>query len=36
MASDMTRNLDEDEKDTQIVRTPSGEQKMTVINESGL
>lgn len=36
MASDMTRNLDDDEKDTQIVRTPSGEQKMTVINESGL
>lgn len=36
MASDMTRSLDDDERGTQIVRTPSGDQEMTVINESGL
>lgn len=36
MASDMTRSLDDDERGTQIVRTPSGEQEMLVINESGL
>jgi hypothetical protein len=36
MASDMTRSLDDDEKGTQIVRTPSGDQGMLVINESGL
>lgn len=36
IAGDMTRNLDEDEKGTQIVRTPGGEQGMLVINESGL
>lgn len=36
MASDMTRNLDADEKGTQIVRTPSGDQSMTVISEAGL
>ncbi len=36
MASDMTRNLDDDEKGTQIVRTPSGDQKMAVLNESGV
>ena len=36
MASDMTRNLDEDEKGTQIVRTPGGDQEMSVISESGL
>ena len=35
-APDMTRILDEDEKGTQIVRTPGGDQEMTVINESGL
>jgi anti-repressor protein len=35
-ASDMTRILDDDEKDTQIVRTLGGEQEMVVINESGL
>ena len=35
-AYDMARNLDDDEKGTQIVRTPGGEQEMTVINESGL
>lgn len=34
-ANSMTRTLDDDEKDTQIVRTPGGEQKMTVITESG-
>lgn len=36
MASDMTRSLDDDERGTQIVRTPSGDQEMLVINESGL
>ena len=35
-APDMTRNLDDDEKGTQIVRTPGGLQQVTVINESGL
>ncbi len=35
-APDMTRNLDEDEKGTQIVRTPGGPQKTSVISESGL
>lgn len=36
MASDMARSLDDDERGTQIVRTPSGDQTMLVINESGL
>lgn len=36
MASDMARSLDDDERGTQIVRTPSGDQEMLVINESGL
>lgn len=36
IAGDMTRNLDDDEKGTQIVRTPGGSQEMLVINESGL
>lgn len=36
IAGDMTRNLDEDEKGTQIVRTLGGEQEMLIINESGL
>ncbi|WDG45762.1 BRO-N domain-containing protein [Pseudomonas chlororaphis] len=36
IAGDMTRNLDADEKGTQIVRTPGGDQEMLVINESGL
>lgn len=36
MASDMTRRLDEDEKGTRKMRTPFGDQEMTVINESGL
>ena len=31
----MTRTLDEDEKDTQIVCTPGGNQEMTVITQSG-
>lgn len=35
-ASDAARNLDEDEKGTQIVRTPGGDQALTIINESGL
>ena len=34
-ANSMTRTLDEDEKGTQIVRTPGGLQKMTIITESG-
>lgn len=36
MASDMTRRLDQEDKGTRRVRTPSGEQDMTVITESGL
>ena len=32
----MTRLLDDDEKGTQIVGTPGGNQKMTIVNESGL
>lgn len=36
MASDMTRRLDEDDRGTRSVRTPSGEQEMTVISEPGL
>lgn len=36
MASDMTRRLDDDEKGTRSVRTPGGEQDVTVISESGL
>lgn len=35
-AHNMTRIIDEDEQGTQIVRTPSGDQEMLVINESGL
>lgn len=34
-AADMTRILDEDERGTHIVRTPSGDQDMITINESG-
>ena len=36
MASDLPRSLDDDERGTQIVRTPSGDQEMLVINESVL
>lgn len=36
MASDMTRRLDSDEKGTHSVRTPGGEQEVTVISEAGL
>lgn len=35
-AHNMTRILDDDERGTHIVSTPSGEQEMLVINESGL
>jgi len=35
-ATDMTRNLDDDEKDTQTLLTLGGEQECLVINESGL
>lgn len=35
-AYDMTRMLDDDEKGTHIMRTPGGDQEMTIINESGL
>lgn len=35
MASDLTRRLDEEDKGTRLVRTPSGEQQMTVISEAG-
>jgi anti-repressor protein len=36
MASDATRMLDEDEKGTHQMRTPGGEQNVTVVNEPGL
>jgi anti-repressor protein len=36
MASDMTRRLRDSDKGYAKVRTPSGDQQMTVINESGL
>ena len=36
MASDMTRNLEDDEKDTQTMRTLGGEQEVSIISESGL
>lgn len=36
MASDMTRNLDDEEKGTHIVGTLGGKQKMTVISETGI
>ncbi len=35
-APDMTRNLDDDEKGTHIVRTLGGGQEVTIISESGL
>lgn len=35
-AANLTRNLDEDEKGTQIVSTPGGDQELSVITESGL
>lgn len=35
-APDASRHLDDDEKGTQIVRTLGGDQKLTVISESGL
>jgi prophage antirepressor-like protein len=35
-AANMIRMLDDDEKGTQIVRTPGGPQEVAVINESGL
>lgn len=34
-APDMTRSLDDDEKGTQIVRTPGGDQEVTVVTEAG-
>ncbi|MFJ2618192.1 BRO family protein [Glutamicibacter sp. NPDC087344] len=36
MASDMTRRIDAEDRGTRPVRTPSGEQQMTVISEPGL
>lgn len=36
MASDMTRRLDDDDRGTRSVRTPSGDQSMTVVTEPGL
>lgn len=36
MASDMTRRIDEEDKGYTKVRTPGGEQEMSIINESGL
>lgn len=35
-APDASRHLDDDEKGTHILRTPGGDQKLTIINESGL
>lgn len=35
-APDASRHLDDDEKGTHILRTPGGDQSLTVINESGL
>ena len=35
MASDMTRRLDEEDRGTRSVRTPSGDQQMTIISEAG-
>lgn len=35
-ADKMTRMLDDDEKGTRIVGTPSGDQEMTIISESGM
>lgn len=35
-AHNMARRLDDDERGTRSVSTPSGEQRMTVINEAGL
>ncbi len=36
MASDMTRNLDDDEKGTHFLRTAGGEREVSIINEPGL
>ena len=36
MASDMTRRIDAEDKGYTKVRTPGGEQEMSIINESGL
>lgn len=36
IAGDMTRVLDDDDRGTHIVRTPSGDRAMLVVNESGL
>ena len=36
IATNMTRNLDDDEKDIQSLNTPGGEQECLIINESGL
>ena len=35
-AHNMVRMLDDDEKGTQIVSTPGGDQELTIISESGL
>lgn len=34
--SDLTRSLDDDEKGTHIMRTPSGDQEMSIVSEAGL
>lgn len=36
MASDMTRRIDTEDKGTHLTSTPSGNQNMSIINESGL
>ena len=36
MASDMTRRIDPEDRGTRSVRTPSGDQEMSVVSEAGL
>lgn len=36
MASDLTRRIDDEDKGTHLMSTPSGEQNMIILNESGL
>lgn len=36
MASDLTRRIDDEDKGTHLMSTPSGEQNMAILNESGL
>ncbi len=36
MASDMTRRLDPEDRGTRSMRTPSGDQEMTIVSEAGM